>query len=69
MGTGSFLGVKRLELGFDHPHTSSTEVKERFGLFPLWGLVAYSRVNLPNIFTTLSTFSSEIFYKFRSKKK
>ena len=29
MGTGSFLGVKRPGSGFDHPHPSSAEVKER----------------------------------------
>ena len=29
MGTGSFLGVKQLGCGFDHPPPSSAEVKER----------------------------------------
>jgi len=29
MGTGSFLGVKRLGLGVDHPPLSSAEVEGR----------------------------------------
>jgi len=33
MGTGSFSGVKRLGLGFDHPPPPSTEVKERVELY------------------------------------
>ena len=33
MGTGSFLGVKRPGRGFDHPHPSSAEVKERVKLY------------------------------------
>jgi hypothetical protein len=33
MGTGSFLGVKRLERGIDHPTPSSAEVKERVELY------------------------------------
>jgi len=32
MGTGSFPGVKRPELGIDHPPSSSAEVKERVEL-------------------------------------
>jgi hypothetical protein len=44
----SFPGVKRPELGVDHPLPSSAEVKERVELylfFPLWAFVACSRVN------------------------
>jgi hypothetical protein len=35
-----FLGVKWLELGFDHLHPSRIEVKERVDLYlyPPWGL-------------------------------
>jgi hypothetical protein len=33
MGTVSFLGVKRLECGIDHPPPSSAEVKERVELY------------------------------------
>ena len=33
MGTGPFPGVKRPERGVDHPHPSSTEVKERVELY------------------------------------
>jgi len=33
MGTGSFLGVKWLGPGVDHPHPSSPEVKERVELY------------------------------------
>jgi len=33
IGTGSFLGVKRLGRGTDHPPPSSTEVKERVELY------------------------------------
>jgi hypothetical protein len=33
IGTRSFLGVKQLGCGVDHPHPSSTEVKERVGLY------------------------------------
>jgi len=33
MGTGSFLGVKRLGRSVDHPSPSSAEVKERVGLY------------------------------------
>ena len=33
MGTGSFPGVKRPGRDDDHPPTSSTEVKERVGLY------------------------------------
>jgi len=42
VGTGSFLGVKQLGLGIDHPPPSSAEVKERVELYfyspsgPLW---------------------------------
>jgi len=33
MSTGSFLRVKQLERGFDHPFPSSAEVKERVELY------------------------------------
>jgi len=33
MATGSFLGVKRLERGLDHPPPTSAEVKERVELY------------------------------------
>jgi len=33
MGTGSFMGVKRLGRGVDHPPPSSAEVKERVELY------------------------------------
>jgi len=33
MGTGSFLGVKWLGCGVDHPPPSSAEVKEREELY------------------------------------
>ena len=33
VGTGSFLRVKRPELGVDHPPPSSAEVKERVELY------------------------------------
>jgi hypothetical protein len=33
MGTGSFPEVQQLELGVDHPPTSSVEVKERVELY------------------------------------
>jgi hypothetical protein len=33
MVTGSFLGVKRPGRGFDHPPSSSAEVKERVELY------------------------------------
>jgi len=33
MGTGSFLGVKQLGHGADHPPPSSVEVKERVELY------------------------------------
>jgi hypothetical protein len=33
MDTGSFPGVKRPERGFDHPPSSSAEVKERVELY------------------------------------
>jgi len=33
MGTGSFLGVKRLRRGVYHPPLSSAEVKERVELY------------------------------------
>ena len=33
MGTGSFLGVKRLVRGIDHPPPSRAEVKERVELY------------------------------------
>ena len=33
MGTGSFLGVKGLGRGIDHPSSSSAEVKERIQLY------------------------------------
>ena len=33
MGTGSFLGVKQLECGADHPFLSSIKVKERVELY------------------------------------
>jgi len=33
MGTGSFLGVKQLRSGVDHPPPSSTKVKERVQLY------------------------------------
>jgi len=42
MGIGSFLAVKRPGHGYDHPPTSSAEVKERAELYlyspsgPLW---------------------------------
>jgi len=42
MGTGSFLGVKQLGRGVDHPSTSSAKVTERVELYlysssgPLW---------------------------------
>ena len=45
MGTGSFLGVKRLGRVFDHPHPSSAEVKEREELYlystsgPSWSVI------------------------------
>jgi hypothetical protein len=45
MSTGSFLGVKRLGRGAEHPPPSSAEVKERIELFlysptgPLWPVV------------------------------
>jgi len=32
MGTGLFPGVKRPERGAGHPHTSSTDVKEKIEL-------------------------------------
>jgi len=46
MGTGSFLGVKQLERGVDHPPQSSAEVKEgvELYLYPLWDFVVCSRV-------------------------
>jgi len=39
MGTGSFLGVKHLRRGIDHPPLSSAEVKERVELYlyPTYG--------------------------------
>jgi len=33
MGTKSFLGVKQLRHGVDHPHPSRAEVKERAELY------------------------------------
>ena len=45
MGTGSFLGVKRLGRGVDHPTPSSAEVKERVELYfystsiPSWPVI------------------------------
>jgi hypothetical protein len=47
MDTGSFLGVKWLGRGVNHPHTCSTEVKERVELYfySPWAFVACSRVN------------------------
>jgi hypothetical protein len=48
MGTGSFLGVKQLGCGVDHPPTSSTEVEGQVELYicsPLWAFVVCSRVN------------------------
>jgi len=33
MGTGSFLGVKRLGHGVDHPPPSSAKVEERVELY------------------------------------
>ena len=33
MGTGSFLGVKRMGRGFDHSSTYSSQVKERVQLY------------------------------------
>ena len=52
MGTGSFLGVKRPDSGFDHPPSSSAEVKEGIKLHfystsgPSW-LVMGSNLPLP----------------------
>lgn len=49
LGTGSFLGVKWLEHGVNHPPTSSAEVKERVELIcvlPLCTFMAGYRVNL-----------------------
>jgi len=34
MGIGSFLGVKQLGRGVDHPPPPSTKVKERVELYP-----------------------------------
>jgi len=45
VGTGSFLGLKRLGLGIDHPPPSSIEVKEGVELYlpssvgPSWRVV------------------------------
>jgi len=44
LGTGSFPGVKRPDLGVDHQPPSSAEVKERVDLLPLWIFVACSGV-------------------------
>jgi hypothetical protein len=50
MGTGPFLGVKRLGYDADHPPTSSAEVKERVELYlyspsgPSWPVLG---LNLP----------------------
>jgi hypothetical protein len=47
MGIGSFLGVKQLERGVDHPPPSSGEVKERVKLYsysmsgPSWPVTFY----------------------------
>jgi len=44
----SFLGVKQLGCGIDHPPPSSAEVKEKVELYlfsPLWAFMAHSRVN------------------------
>ena len=49
-GTGSFLGVKRLGRGVDHPPPSTTEIKERVELYlystsgPSW---PFLECNLP----------------------
>jgi hypothetical protein len=51
MGTGSFLGVKQLGRGVDHPPPSSAEVKARVELYlhhpppPPQAFVACYRVN------------------------
>ena len=34
MGTGSYLGVKQLRRGIEHPPPSSAKVKERVELYP-----------------------------------
>jgi len=45
MGTGSLPGIKRPGRGFDHPHPSGTEVKERVELYlystsgPSWSVI------------------------------
>jgi len=58
MGTGSFLGVKWLGRGVDHPSTPSAEVKERVELYlyspccPSWP-VPVSTLPLPLIYNYL----------------
>ena len=50
MGTGSFQGAKRPGRGVDHPLPSSTEVKERVGLYfyspsgPLWPVLGGTKL-------------------------
>jgi len=50
----SFPGAKRPGRGVDHPPLSSTEVKERVPLLPLWVFVDCSRVNFTFTFYILS---------------
>ena len=59
--TWSFPGVKRLGLGFDHPPTSTAEVKgsRAIHLLPLWAFVACARVN----FTFTLTVTIRMFWK------
>jgi hypothetical protein len=70
MGTGSFLGVKRLGCGVDHPPPSSAEVKERVELYlcspfgPSWPVLGWT-LPLPLPFMTVTEQSSY----FNTKKK
>jgi len=48
---GYSQGVKQPGLGADHLPPSSTQVKERAMLLPLWAYVACSRVNFTCTFT------------------
>jgi len=55
MCTESFLGVKRLGRGGEHPHPSSTEVKEKVVLRHLGAFTACSRVTLTFTYAPDST--------------
>ena len=50
MGTGSFPWVNWPLRGVNHPPPSSTEVKERVDLLPLWAFVDSSGVNINYIY-------------------